>query len=58
MLLVGKYKLLQIFWRAIWHPFVELHNEEVIGQEQTDVCAPMFIRDLVLIKSGNFISAH
>lgn len=34
-------------------PFVELYNEEVIGQEQTDVCASTLIRDLILMKNGN-----
>lgn len=31
-------------------PFVE--------QEQTDVCASIFIRDLILMKNGNNLSAH
>lgn len=34
-------------------PFIELYNEEVIGQEQTDVCISTLIRDLTLMKNGN-----
>lgn len=33
--------------------FVDLYNKEVIGQEQTDVCTGIFIRDLILMKDGN-----
>lgn len=31
-------------------PFVELHNKEVIGQEQTDVCTNILIRNLIFMK--------
>lgn len=34
-------------------PFVELYNEEVIGQEQIDMCTSRFSRGLVLMKNGN-----
>lgn len=33
--------------------FLQLCNEEVIAQEQTDMCTSRFIRELILMKNGN-----